>query len=65
MNQDVEDDEMADKLNEIEAAANGVKLASLIEHIKQNNVSYLIGMLVMYQMGLLDRAFTYGTGICA
>lgn len=51
--------------NEIEAAATGVKLISLIEHIKQNNVSYLIGMLVMYQMGLLDKAFTYGTGICA
>lgn len=61
----MEDNEMTTKTNEIGTAVEGVKLASLIEHIKQNNVSYLIGMLVMYQMGLLDRALTYGTGICS
>lgn len=39
-------------------------LARLSIHIKQNNIAYLIGTLVAYQMGILDKAFAYGGGIC-
>ncbi len=39
-------------------------LARLSIHIKQNNIAYLIGTLVAYQMGILDKAFAYGSGVC-
>ncbi len=39
-------------------------LARLILHVKENNVAYLIGMLVAYQIGILDKMFLYGSGVC-
>lgn len=41
------------------------RLAMLIEHMKQNNLSYMVGMFVAWQMGLLDSVITYGSGICS
>ena len=41
------------------------RLAMLIEHMKQNNLSYMIGTFVAWQMGLLDSVITYGSGICS
>lgn len=40
-------------------------LARLLIHMKENNVSYLIGMLVAYQMGILDKFIVYGSGVCS
>ncbi len=39
-------------------------LARLLLHVKENNVAYLIATLVAYQMGILDKVFTYGSGMC-
>ncbi len=39
-------------------------LARLSLHVKENNVAYLIATLVAYQMGILDKIFTYGSGMC-
>lgn len=39
-------------------------LARLSLHVKENNIAYLIATLVAYQMGLLDKVFTYGSGVC-
>lgn len=39
-------------------------LARLSIHIRQNNIAYLIGSLVAYQMGILDKMFSYGSGLC-
>jgi hypothetical protein len=41
-----------------------VGLARLLIHARQNNVAYLIGTLVAYQIGLLDFIFQYGVGMC-
>ena len=41
-----------------------VGLARLILHARQNNVAYLVGTLVAYQIGLLDFIFEYGVGMC-
>ena len=43
---------------------NIVGTARLLTHIKENNVSWMIGMLVAYQMGILDKALAYGSGMC-
>jgi len=37
----------------------------LFMHIKENNIQYLIGLLVAHQMGILDHLYTYGSGVCA
>ncbi len=39
-------------------------LARLSLHVKENNVAYLIATLVAYQMGILDKILTYGSGMC-
>jgi hypothetical protein len=41
-----------------------VGLARLFIHAKENNVAYMIGTLVAYQMGLLNFIFEYGVGMC-
>ena len=41
------------------------RLAMFIEHMKQNNLSYMVGTFVAWQMGLLDSVITYGSGICS
>ena len=41
------------------------RLMAIVQHMKQNNVSYMIGTFVAWQMGLLDSVITYGSGICS
>lgn len=41
-----------------------IGLARLVQHAKDNNIAYLVGMLVAYQMGILEKLMTYGSGIC-
>ena len=48
-----------------ESAVNAVRVASILEHVKQNNVSYLIGSLLAYQLGLLDQLVVWGAGCVA
>jgi hypothetical protein len=42
-----------------------VGIARLLNHIKENNVSWMVGMLVAYQLGMMDQFWTYGTGLCS
>jgi len=39
-------------------------VARLSLHVKNNNIAYLIGTLVAYQLGLLDKAIQLGSGMC-
>lgn len=48
----------------VEAAADGTRALTILEHVKENNIAYLLGILISYQMGLLDQVVTYGTGVC-
>lgn len=49
----------------MKAGVQNARLAMFIEHMKQNNISYMIGTFVAWQMGLLDSVITYGSGICS
>lgn len=49
----------------VSAAAEITKAASVMQHVKENNIAYLLGVLISYQMGLLDQVVTYGSGVCA
>ena len=41
-----------------------VGVAKLLNNIKENNVTYMVALLVAYQIGILDKVITYGSGMC-
>lgn len=45
-------------------AKTGLTVASCINHIRNNRIEYLIVTLLMYSVGALDKAITYGTNMC-
>ena len=47
-----------------EAVKTGVTIATVIAHIRNNNISYLIGVYVAYSMGLLGEVQAHAAGIC-
>lgn len=47
------------------AVVQNARLAMIIEHMRANNLSYIVGTFVAWQMGLLDSVITYGSGICS
>ena len=47
-----------------EAAVDTARGASLVAHIVERRLEYLIGTLVAHQLGLLDQVITYGSGMC-
>ena len=49
----------------VESTVEITKAASIMQHMKENNIAYLLGVLISYQMGLLDQVVTYGSGVCA
>lgn len=40
------------------------KTASVLGHIAERRLEYLIGTLIAHQMGILDFALVHATGIC-
>jgi hypothetical protein len=46
------------------AVVDTAKSAAILNHIKQNNVSYLLGILIGHMLGLTDMVFEYGQGMC-
>ena len=50
----------------VETAADTSKLIQVMEHIKQNNIAYLVGLFVCHQLGILDKVIAWGssTGLC-
>ena len=48
----------------IEAPIKAIQLASVLQHLRQNNVSYLLAVLISHMLGLTDKVVTYGQGMC-
>jgi len=50
----------------VESAVDTSKMISIFEHIKQNNVAYLVGLLISHQLGILDQVIVWGSssGLC-
>ena len=48
-----------------EASAQALKIGLLVQHLRQNNVAYLLAVLIAHTMGLLTPVITYGQGICS
>jgi len=50
----------------VESAVDTSKLISVFEHVKQNNLAYLVGLLISHQLGILDQVIVWGSssGLC-
>ena len=47
-----------------DAAVDANKSLALFEQIVERRIEVLLGTLIAYQMGLLDKLVTYGAGMC-
>jgi hypothetical protein len=50
--------------NTAETAVATARGAAVLNHVKQNNVSYLLAVLIGHMLGLTERVFEYGSGMC-
>lgn len=41
------------------------RMTIILEHIKRNNIAYLLGVFMMHTAGATTKAVEYGTGICS
>ena len=48
----------------VETIVKGSQGASVLAHIVERRLEYLIGTLIAHQLGLLDQLVTYGSGMC-
>jgi len=51
--------------NIVTPALTAAKSATVLEHIVERRIEYLVGTLIAHQMGLLDFLLVYGSGVCA
>lgn len=47
----------------VAVAADTTKLVQVFEHIKQNNLAYLVGLLISHQLGILDQVIVWGSSV--
>lgn len=47
-----------------ETAVKASQGASVLAHIVERRIEYLIATLIAHQLGLLDTLVTYGSGMC-
>lgn len=50
--------------NTLTTVKTGLQLSSIIAHVKENNVSYLLGLVLLHSMGMLTDVQTYAAGVC-
>lgn len=36
----------------------------LLLHLKENQIQYLVGLLLLHQMGILEKVYTHASGVC-
>jgi len=52
---------MVDTAEVIDASKSAISTSSLIAHIVERRIEYLLGTLIAYQLGLLDQVVAAGT----
>jgi len=51
-------------LPEAATPVKAIQIASVLNHIRQNNVSYLLAVLIGHMLGLTEQVINYGQGMC-
>jgi hypothetical protein len=52
---------IAEETSEVISAT---RIALLLDHVKRNNIAYLLGAFMMHTAGATTAAVEYGTGLC-
>ena len=47
-----------------DAAIKANAVRTCVKHLKENRLEYAVFTMLLYSIGLLDKAWTYGTGMC-
>lgn len=47
-----------------DAAIKANALRNVACHLKENRLEYAVFTMLLYSLGLLEKAYTYGTGMC-
>jgi len=47
-----------------DAAIKANAMRSVVCHLKENRIEYAVFTMLLYSLGLLDKAWTYGSGMC-
>jgi len=48
----------------VETTVSAVKIGSILSHIRNNNVSYLLGIGIAHMLGITEQVWNYGSGMC-
>jgi hypothetical protein len=48
----------------VDAVRRAAVISSVVGHLKENRMEYAVFTLLAYSVGLIDKAMTYGQGIC-
>jgi hypothetical protein len=48
----------------VDAAQKGMMIRAVLGHLKENRIEYAVFTLLLYSLGAIDKAITYGTGLC-
>jgi hypothetical protein len=49
---------------ELSTPIQAVRSAAIVNHVRQNNVAYLLGVLIAHTLGITERLLAYGQGMC-
>lgn len=52
-------------MNTAETVTSGVKVASAMDHLKNNRIEYLLVLILSHFLGITDKLVNYGSGVCA
>ena len=47
-----------------DAVKTGLQLSTIVAHVKENNVAYLVALLLAHSIGLVAEAQSYAAGVC-
>jgi len=50
---------------DVETVVQTTKMATVMDHIKNNRIEYLVLVLFSHVLGVTARATEYATGVCA
>ena len=54
-----------DEATTTEVMSSTLRAGLILQHLKNNNTSYLLAVLLAHALGILEPVMTYGQGICS
>jgi len=48
----------------VDISVTAAKVGSIVAHVRNNNVAYLLGIGIAHMIGITEKVWTYGNGMC-